>query len=356
MEKNKTTRILLALLAGFIVGLSFHLLHFPLPWILGPAAAIILINTFRPGKIEWPRSLGSLGITAIAYVLGRTMTADMAGSILRDIPWMITAAFFWFMICFTIGLWFAKIVKIDQSTGVIGCMPGGLSHMVLMAESFKGSDPGIVAIIQTSRLVIVLYTVPFLATLFASSIDFNSIDFTLPKEEVLAEESWAPFWGYLGLILVPAAAWAALKLKVPAGEFAGPAILVSTLSILGCPWPELPNLLMYTAQLLIGLYIGSRIQPRIIFENRLLGPLAIGTGILLVTITAAAAWLLSQSTDNSIVTWFLALAPGGLGEVGATAIVLEANVAQVTAYQMFRLFFVLLAAPPLLKLCLNRKK
>lgn len=76
----------------------------------------------------------------------------------------------------------------------------------------------------------------------------------------------------------------------------------------------------------------------------------------LVGLTAAAAWMLTTLTSASIVTWFLALAPGGLGEVAVTALVLGADVQQVTAYQIFRLVIVLVAAPPFLRLVLRKKK
>jgi len=62
-----------------------------------------------------------------------------------------------------------------------------------------------------------------------------------------------------------------------------------------------------------------------------------------------AAWLLAQWTEDSIVTWFLALAPGGLAEMATTALFLHGDVAQVTAYQLFRVLFIVLAVPPILR-------
>jgi membrane AbrB-like protein len=266
----------------------------------------------------------------------------------RDLPWMVTASLIWMFFCFFAGLLFSKLVGIDTSSGVLGCMPGGLTQMVLLAEDIQEANPGLVALIQTARLMVVLYTVPFLAAVFAGPPSDGALSRQLIALQA-AEEGWPSYIGAALLPLVPAASWLASRLRIPAGEFLGPVLLAGGLSAAGCVWPSLPAPAVNAAQLLIGIYIGSRIQPRLMFSNKKLAPYALGTAILLVSLTAGASWFLSRVTDDSIVTWFLGLAPGGLGEVAATALALNADVAQVTAYQLFRLFAILLIAPHFLR-------
>ncbi len=50
-----------------------------------------------------------------------------------------------------------------------------------------------------------------------------------------------------------------------------------------------------------------------------------------------------------MLTAFLSTAPGGLTELGIVALTLGADVTFFLAFQLFRLFFILLAAPMLLK-------
>ncbi|MDO9229797.1 MAG: AbrB family transcriptional regulator [Syntrophales bacterium] len=54
-------------------------------------------------------------------------------------------------------------------------------------------------------------------------------------------------------------------------------------------------------------------------------------------------------TPASLLTAFLSTAPGGLTEMGIVALTLGADVAFVLAYQLFRFFCILLAAPFLLR-------
>ncbi|WP_223869463.1 AbrB family transcriptional regulator [Paenibacillus sabuli] len=350
-------RILASAAVGGAGGALFWLGGLPLPWILGSALAVMVAGAVKPGSIVWPRWLGEAGIVVVAYLLGRSMTRQTAITIAHDLPWMILAALLWVGVCLVVGRLFAKGARIGEGTAMLGCVPGGLTQMVVIADHFKGTDPGAVAIIQTARLIIVLYTVPVLATWIALSPDAamqTAATATAPLSAASPSDMPA-YAAWLLLPLVPAAAWLLRRWRLPAGEFIGPMLVVGGLSIAGCPWPALPGPLLAAAQVSIGLYIGNRVQLRMMWTNKRLGPLALLTACLLVAATAAAAWLLAQLTGGSVVTWFLALAPGGLGEVAVTALVVGADVSQVTAFQLSRLFIVLLAAPPILRLLLARR-
>lgn len=348
-------RILLTFIYGLIGGILFYTVHLPLPWILGPAFAIMVFNGFRPQQAEWPRLFSDVGVLIVAFLLGQTITLGAVVNMSDDLPWMIIAASLWMLVCLYIGVVFAKMARIDNASGILGCVPGGLMQMVLIAGDIKGANQGTVAIIQTARLVIVLYTVPFLAVLFSSpgAAEILTVNQGLTVDSSVS--TWPSIYGYLALPLVVLSAWLARRFRMPGGEFIGPVLFVSALTIAGCDWPSVPNPLLAAAQLMIGIYIGIRVQPRIFITHKRLGPLAIVTSTLLVSITAVISWILSKLTEDSIVTWFLALAPGGLTEVAITAIVLNADVAKVTAFQIFRLFFILLLAPFIMKILINKK-
>lgn len=232
--------------------------------------------------------------------------------------------------------------------------------MVLLADATKGADAGTVALIQTSRLVVVLYTVPFLATVFAqangNSLEPVALANAMSNLGTEMERTWPLLFGYILLPFVPTAMWLLKWLKIPAYEFIGPVVFVGAMTIAGCTWPAVPDPFISVAQLAIGIYIGSRVQPKIVFTHKRLAPFALVSAFLLVFITVLSAWLLSSVTSSTVVTWFLALAPGGLGEVAATALALEADVAKVTAFQLFRLIFILFIAPLVLKKLFNYRQ
>ncbi len=342
----------ITLAAGAAGGAAFAFAGLPLPWILGAAFAVMLMNGLAPGKASWPRWFGDAGIVVVAYVLGQRMTLETVRTMAHDLPGMIAAASLWIAVCIVIGFGFARLARISKMDGVLGCMPGGLSQMIMLADEMKGGDPGTVAIMQTSRLVVVLYTVPMLAAVFADGGGTTTP--AAAAAQAVAAAPWPAAAGWAVLPLVPLSAWLGRRFKLPAGEFLGPVLLVGTLSAVGASLPAVPSPLLALAQLLIGVYIGMRVQPRILIASKRFGPLALGAACLLVALTAAAAAVLASWTGDSVVTWFLALAPGGLGEVALTALLLHADVQQVTAYQLFRLLFILLLAPPLLRYLLDR--
>mgnify|MGYP001281259136 CR=1 FL=1 len=353
---------LAAFAAGAAGGGLFAAIGLPLPWILGAAFGVMALNAARPGAASWPRLIGDAGIVVVAYVLGCAMTVDAAMTIARELPLMVLAAGLWTAGCTAIGLLFARLAGLSIQDGVLGSMPDGLTQMVLLADETRGADPGNVAIMQTSRLVVVLYTVPFLAAWFAgdaapgpggASGAAAGADQTAAFGVLAGLPAPA---GYAALPLVPLAAWIGRRIRLPAGEFLGPVLLVGAGAAAGYPWPAAPAPLISAAQLAIGIFIGCRVQPRILLANRRFGPLSLLFACLLIALTVLAAWGSSAAAGESIVTWFLALAPGGLGEMAVTAIVLGADEAQVTAYQIFRLLFVLIAAPPMIRLAFRWRK
>jgi len=351
-------RVLTTFAAGAAGGGLFAALGLPLPWILGAAFGVMTLNTIRPGLAAWPRLLGDAGVMVVAYVLGCTMTLGAAMTITRELPFMVLAAGLWTAVSTMIGLAFAKLTGLSIQDGVLGSMPGGLTQMVLLADEMRGANAGNVAIMQTSRLVVVLYTVPFLAAWFAGdSAGASGAAAAGGGAAASGALAGLPSWaGYAALPLVPLAAWLGRRFRLPAGEFLGPVLIVGAAAVAGWPWPAAPRPLIAAAQLAIGIFIGCRVQPRILLTNRRFGPLSLLFAVLLILLTALAARVWSAFEGDSIVTWFLALAPGGLGEMAVTAIVLGADEAQVTAYQLFRLLFVLMAAPPLIRLAFRWRK
>ncbi|KUK52559.1 MAG: Putative ammonia monooxygenase [Desulfotomaculum sp. 46_296] len=60
-------------------------------------------------------------------------------------------------------------------------------------------------------------------------------------------------------------------------------------------------------------------------------------------------FLLTRLYSLDLISAFLGTSPDGMGEMGLTAVLVNANVSMVTAYQMFRLLFILFVVSFLLK-------
>lgn len=293
----------------------------------------------------------------LAYVLGRTLTLDLASRILGELPWMLLSAFAWIGFSIVLAFLLSKWTKLELSTAILGCVPGGMSQMVLIAQDMNRGDVGLIAMLQASRVLVVLYTVPFLATVFAHQHHHDDTASSMMQMQShmmqTQTQTFSPIWGYVALPLVVLAAWIARRIRFPGGEFLLVFLTVGTLSIVGIGWPDVPNWLLTAAQLVMGIFIGSIVQPRKTFANNRLGPIALLSAIVLVSVAASAAWFLAMLTNESLASWFLAIVPGGLNEMVLVALGLKEDVIKVASYQTIRLMIILSIAPTILKLILK---
>lgn len=345
-------KILKTFILGLLGGCLFYVLHLPLAWVLGPALPIMLMNVFRPEEVKWPSPIFRTGIVVLAYVIGRTITKELAGRMLTELPWMVLSAFVWIAISVVLAFMLSKWARLELSTAMLGCVPGGMSQMVLIAQDMNRGDAGLIAILQASRVLVVLYTVPFLATVFAQNHEGEMVSNMMQMSSPTSPQ----LWGYIALPLVVLAAWIARRTRFSGGDFLFVFLTVGALSIAGIHWPEVPDLLLTVVQLGMGIFIGSIVQPRTTFANKRLAPIALLSAFILVSFSAAAAWILSMVTHESVASWFLAIVPGGLNEMVLVSLGLNEDVIKVAAYQIIRLMIILFIAPSILKLILKRIK
>jgi len=68
-----------------------------------------------------------------------------------------------------------------------------------------------------------------------------------------------------------------------------------------------------------------------------------------VFFSLGVGFLLTRLHSLNLISAFLGTSPGGMAEMGLTAVLVRADVSLVAAYQMFRLLFILFVMPLLLK-------
>ena len=78
-------------------------------------------------------------------------------------------------------------------------------------------------------------------------------------------------------------------------------------------------------------------------------PYTVGGSAALVAFTYLIGLGLTLVTPADLLTAFLSASPGGVTEMGIVALSVDADVAFVLAYHLFRLFSILLIMPPLLR-------
>jgi uncharacterized membrane protein AbrB (regulator of aidB expression) len=75
MDK-KLLKLFVCIISALIGGWAFALLHMPIPWLLGPAAAAAIAASSLRQELHCPVSLRNIGLIIIGYSMGASFTKN----------------------------------------------------------------------------------------------------------------------------------------------------------------------------------------------------------------------------------------------------------------------------------------
>lgn len=338
------------LAVAVLFGFLFTLLHVPIPWMLGPIAGIVIWNTLIKRPVKATKSMRNGGLIVLGYLIGSSFTIEAGKEIVRQLPWMTLTTVLMVLISLIMGWVLAHWMKISLPTAIIGTIPGGLSQMAVLAEEVKGADPGTITLMQTIRVLTVIFLVPFLAFHTFSNGQVTIADLPTASVETL------PIGQVLLIALaVLASPWIADKLRMPTAYFLGPVMAAIVFVFINWQPPHLPDLWINLAQIAVGTHLGTSIQLNHLSNWKSMIPRSLVSSLLTVTVSLFLSALLVYSLPINFLTALLSTSPGGMAEMGVTAAMTGGDIAVVSAYQMFRILFILFLVPPLVKWLLNRR-
>lgn len=349
---SKTIQFSAALLTAFIGGGLFSLIRFPIPWLLGPMAALLIASRFKNVKLIWPVSMRNTGLIIVGYSIGISFTKSSLSDMISHLPSMLILTTLIVLVCACSAFVMSKYSGIDYPTSLTSSIPGGLSQIVVFAEDMKGIDITTVTFFHVTRVIMVVFLVPLLiiSPIFAANSTNDSSKIT---DNVIPEWSGLFPLIFLFALICFLAARIGKIFKLPAPYFLGPVIVAAAIGLLGLQGPPLPPTLLDISQFMVGGYIGLLLKPEQLNNKRKTLLLALMNGLILISATMFFSFLLTQYYDLSTITGFLSLAPGGMDQMGIIAQEVNADVSTVTSYQLFRMAFIYAAVPPLLKLVLK---
>jgi uncharacterized protein len=351
MVTNQSKITYTILIAG-IGGLLFHLINIPLPWLLGPLFSVMIANIRFNYQLNLPSRYKNTGLLFLSYVLGTSFTMDTVLQVADHLPLMLTITMMTVLFSIFMAVVISYIGKLSVKDAILGSIPGGLSNMVALSEEIEGTNITTVTTIQLVRLLSVITIVPILAAFIADESATNMMatlhnEINEPRINELIDSM-------IYIIFIPFVTWLSIKIKLPTAIIIGPIVSTAVLVILGFKAPNLPTLILNLAQLLVGSHIGLLMVLKgaknlkfVLMMSLLLSLCTIGFSLLI-------GLIMPNLMDVSILTGLLGAAPGGVAEMGVTAAQLHANVSIVTAYQLFRLFFILLIMPFVLRMLLKK--
>ena len=352
---NRSVIVKTYLLAA-VGGSLFFVLSVPLAWMLGPLATVVIFSQALKQPMCWPVSLRNAALVILGYVIGKSFTTDAARQVAAQLPVMLTVTAIILGMSLLFGYLTHRRAGISLSTGLMGCVPGGFSQMVLMSEEIANTDVSVVSFMHTARLMSVIFIVPSLATQAAGLAGIVPAGAQGAAAEAAAIFTPLPLRAVPLLLLSVGFALFARRTHWPTPFLLGPIFGAALAAMAGVDCPALPLWLTIPCQIAVGAYMGTQIQIESLSNWRILLLYTMLGVVAVLAASLGAAYLLAYFYGYSTVTAFLSMAPGGVAEMSVTGIALQADLSVIASYQLFRLFFIMLFTPMLFRKYLKPSK
>lgn len=330
-------RVILALLIGLVGGGAFAYADLPLPWMLGAMTACMGAS-LAGTDIALPQALRKPMIAVVGVALGSAFTPDRLEGFADWLPSLAVLPIYVGAIGCLILVYLRLASTFDSKTAFFAATPGGLSEMVILSDQL-GADMRNVALFHSARLVLIVFSIPLLASTMASLEPVQAVTAT---SNALAP---ADLLILSGLLI---AGWLlALPLRLPSPSFMGPLLLSSAVHLTGLTTASPPFFLVAAAQLVIGTSVGCRFSG--VPVSLILKTLTIGAGgaLLMFAVTLLFGLGLYAVTGNPLALLLLALIPGGFPEMSLIALSMGFDPAFVVTHHGVRVLLVVAFALPI---------
>ena len=335
-------KILLALVIGTAGGFVAHYFNIPLAWMLGA-----MISTTVAAICGLPVALPVVFRTAMIGVLGVMLGSGFAPEILDRIgDWSISLvglAVYTLAVTGVVTLFLRRVCGYDPITAYFSAAPGGLSEMVVVGSQF-GGDERVISLTHTSRILLVVLTLPFLMQIIFGYTPGPRPVAGIPLAETNGFDMLVlAFCGVAGFVLARLA-------RLPAAAILGPMLFSAALHMTGLTDAKPPIELVAAAQVVVGTTIGCRFAGvKMALVTRTIAA-SFGSTVILVLSSLIFAVMLEPLTGLPTIGIFLAFAPGGVAEMSLIALALSIDAALVATHHIVRIFLIVVFTPMLFRL------
>lgn len=143
---------------GIVGGLIGDLSRFPAGALLGALSAVAIVNVVTDGKLTVHPRLRIPSRVLIGASIGSMATPALLRTLGASVGWTIAATVLVLVLSLSLGLLFAWVAKVDRRTALLGCCPGGIAEMAVLAKD-SGADVEIVLGLHVVRKIAVLVSV-----------------------------------------------------------------------------------------------------------------------------------------------------------------------------------------------------
>ena len=332
-----SNRVWTLIISAAGVGL-FWIMHWPLPFLLGPMAAC-LVGALVSAPLQGMGVVGVIMRTFLGVAIGTSVTPDILGRLpgfamsLSMVPVLVLAIAL-------AGFRLMRAMGFDRQTSLYASLPGGLQEMLFLGDD-AGGNVRAMSLIHATRVLALFCVVP-LAITFIWEIDLSNppgmpASTVPPLETAIIVASGIAGWRLAEL------------LRIPGPSLLGPALLTMTLTLAGVLNHRPPTEILVASQFFIGLTVGVRYAGITLVELRKY----VLAGVIYVLIAGAISltlfFVISRLLDLPPINVLLAYLPGGQVEMAIIAIIAGADLPFIIAHHFFRIVVVLFLAQLLSK-------
>lgn len=336
------------LIAG-AAGLVFDWVGIFLPWLLGPMVSLLLLRQYTKLQFIWPKIFRQIGLIFLGIQIGSSFTKTSIELMWFDFPLMVLMTLSVVGVALLLSLLFMKMSGETLSTSVLGSLPGGLSQMVLLSEEVHTANSTVVTLMQTFRIFVVVTVVPLLTAWIPKGSHFN--------DAALVELPAFNLIHLLVAVLLGSIFFIGMKkIHFPLPELMAPILSMAIIQFVTAhPVVEVPSIVLILSQIFVGAHLGLQLEKvRDRLSIRLFSAIVL-TNLALIAFCAFIAYILTVIHPiNTFLDFFISAAPGGIAEMSITALETGADLSTVTSFHLFRIFFILLIAGPVMTYVLKK--
>ncbi len=343
----------LTLLCGLMGGILANRLKLPAGFMIGAMAATAFFNVLS-GHGMMPSEIKTAVQTVSGIFIGmKIRKSDLPTLKTILLPAVVSAAFMT-LLCMGMG-WMVRIFSgVDVITAILGCAPGGIVDMSLIAMDV-GADTSVISVLHMIRLVTVLGVFPTLLQLLVKKIR------RLEKQPAIAgqPEPFSPVQPdrqlseSLRIFLTALVGCLMGMLGKAAGIPAGPllfAMMGTTAFNMLTSLASMPMPVKRSAQVLAGTLIGVNVTWEALVQLKSLLFSALVMLVLYFVINLLLAFLLHFVCHYDIMTAFFSCTPGGASDICLMVEDFGGDTARISIMQTTRAIIVVGMYPLLIQL------
>ncbi|HEX2385842.1 MAG TPA: AbrB family transcriptional regulator [Candidatus Binatia bacterium] len=328
-QASRFAAVLRAIAVAVPAGYIFHLLHTPIPWMIGPMVAVAALNLWGV-RMHSPPYARQMGQVILGSAVGLYFTPSVVRELAGNFPVILAATVAVFIVGGLGAVTLSRASGVDGKSTFFASIPGGAMAMAVLAEKY-GAEVSPVAVAHSLRVSLVVILIPFALTYGGIPLVASAY-----RPEVPLDYQILFPWLLAGCI----AGEVSERLHMHNGYLLAPIFLGAGLTMSGVQLSAVPRGFTDFAQLMFGLVLGARYERAFFVRHKLFIPFALLNSMFILFASVVAGMLLSWMFDLPLATMLLATSPGGLAEMTITAQALKIGVPLVVAFHLFRVIVV----------------